>query len=79
MELLQKTVKRFKDINYFCNNLHLKCLNLTGRNSFCKFTGSKTLVSMKRDSTGDNIRSRTLLKKSTFKVIEREKPSWMFS
>ena len=26
MELLEKIVKMFKDINYFCNNLHLRCL-----------------------------------------------------
>ena len=26
MELLEKTVKIFKNTNYFCNNIYLRCL-----------------------------------------------------
>ena len=26
MELLEKTIERFKNINYFCNNLYPRCL-----------------------------------------------------
>ena len=34
---------------------------------------------MKQDSTKEKVWSRTLLQKTAFKVIEKEKPSWMFS
>ena len=70
MKLLEKIVKVFKNTNYFCNNIYLRCSaeinlrrvfvlkiprNLTYDNSFCKVTGSKTLISMKQDSTGEEI------------------------
>ena len=53
--------------------------DLTCVNSLCKVTGSKALISVKQDSTRDKLWSRTLFQKSAFKVIEKEKPSWMFS
>ena len=40
---------------------------------------AKTLISMKQDLTRDKTLKRTLLQKLVFKVIEKEKPSWMFS
>ena len=65
-QLLDKTVKIFKNTNYFCKNVYLRCrvkihlrrvfvleilINLTYGNFFCKVTGSKAIISMKEDST----------------------------
>ena len=50
---------------------------LTCGNSFCKVTGSKTLISMKQDSIREKTWRRTLLQKSAFKITEKEKHSWM--
>ena len=52
---------------------------LTCGNSFCKITDSKTLNSMKQDSIREKIWKRILLRKSPFKITEKEKHSWMFS
>ena len=69
MELLEKIVKIFKEI----------AGKLTCSNSSCKVAASKALISMQQDSTREKIWRRTLLKKSAFKVTEKEKPSWMLS
>ena len=53
--------------------------NLTCGSSFCNVTCSKALISMKQDYTREKIWRITLLQKSSFKVIEKEKLSWMFS
>ena len=52
---------------------------LTCDNSFCKVTGSKTLILMKSESIKEKIWRITLVQKSDFKVTEKEKHSGMFS
>ena len=88
MELLQKIIKRFKYINYFCNKLHLRCLigfEYTSEeyfgntqktnlgNSFCKVAGCKTLISMQQDSTRQKIWRKTLLQ-----LTENGRLHWPF-
>ena len=67
MDLVEKIVKIFKNTNYFCNNISLRCL--TGFKYTSKeyllwkysevllavVTGSKVLISVKQDSTRENI------------------------
>ena len=53
--------------------------HLTCGNFISKVTGSKALISMKQDSTREKIWRITLLLKSSFKAIEKEKLSRMFS
>ena len=84
MELLEKIVKRFKDKNYFCNELHLRCsLDLsaplksiyfgntqkTNLRKFLLLSYRQTLISMKQDSTWEKIWRRTLLQKSAFATL----------
>ena len=52
---------------------------LTCGNSFCKVTGSKTLILMKSESIKEKIWRIALVQKSAFKVTEKEKHSGMFS
>ena len=63
MEFLEKIVKIFKEIPR----------KLTSGNSSCKVAASKALISMQKHSTREKIWRRTLLRKSAFKVIEKEK------
>ena len=63
MEFLEKIVKIFKEIPR----------KLTSGNSSWKVAASKALISMQKDSTREKIWRRKLLRKSAFKVIEKEK------
>ena len=87
MKLLDKIVKIFKNTNYFCNNVCLRCrvkihlrrvfvleipINLTCGNSFCKVTGSKAIISMNEDSTREKVWWILTREKHLLKLLKRK-------
>ena len=86
MEVLQKIVKRFKYINYFCNELHLRYLigfeyiseeysGNTQKTNFAAILFAKLqavrLISMQQDSNREKIWRKTL-----FQLTENGRLLW---
>ena len=76
MELLEKIVKGFKDINYCSENTQKTNLRQFLLLSYRQWESDFNETGLRQKK---QFGRRTLLQKSAFKVTEKEKPSWMFS